>query len=286
MAARLRPADPGRALERDGDAGSAWILVLIRDEAGRARVETAMGSRARVVAVASTRAAEQALAAATSRPTAAVFSATDAQGRSCLPLVRTLTQRRPTVPVIGYCAADGTASRDVLSLARAGVHDVMFRGVDDHGRAVRRFVETAAAARGADEILRAVTPGLHVAVVPLVRYCLEHPKVTSVAALADAMGVHRKTLFVHCRGASAPPPGIIMTWCKLLMAAHLLATSLRSVEAVALDLGFASATALRNMTKRYTGLRPTAFRDGNAMPAVTRAFLAATVRAPSLTLTS
>jgi AraC-like DNA-binding protein len=259
----------------DTDDGG-WILVLIRDEAGRARVEKSMHARARVVAVASTRAAEQAIAVARSRPIAAVVSATDAQGRNCLPLVRTLTQLRPPIPVIGYCAADVTASREVLTLARAGVHEVMFGSIDDHGRAVRRFVETAAKACGVDDILRSITPGLNEALLPFVRYCLEHPHVNSVAAAADGLGVHRKTLFVHCRGASAPPPGIIMTWCRLLLAAHLLATSLRSVEAVALDVGFASATALRNMTRRYTGLRPTAFRDGNAVPAVTQAFLAAT----------
>ena len=252
-----------------------WILVLIRDEDARSRVEKSMQSRARVVAVATTRAAEQAIADARSRPVVAIVGATDAQGRNCLPLVRKLTQSRPTVPVIGYCAAIATASRDVLTLARAGVHDVMFGGIDDHGRAVRRFVDTAAQVCGVDDILRAITPGLNDALLPFVRYCLEHPHVNSVAEAADGLGIHRKTLFVHCREASAPPPGIIMTWCRLLLAAHLLATSLRSVEAVALDLGFASATALRNVTKRYTGLRPTAFRDGSAMPVVTQAFLAA-----------
>jgi AraC-like DNA-binding protein len=251
-----------------------WILVLIRDEAGRLRVEKSMQSRARVVAVATTRAAEQSIANARSRPVVAVVSATDAQGRNCLPLVRRLTQLRPTVPVIGYCTQVAAASRDVLTLARAGVHDVMFGGIDDHGRAVRRFVDTAAQASGVDDILRAIAPGLNDTLLPFVRYCLEHPHVNSVAHAADALGIHRKTLFVHCREASAPPPGIIMTWCRLLLAAHLLATSLRSVEAVALDLGFASATALRNVTKRYTGLRPTAFRDGSAMPMVTQAFLA------------
>jgi len=184
------------------------------------------------------------------------------------------------VPVIGYCAAHRAASRDVLALARAGVHDVMFHGADDQCRAVRRFIDTAAARCGVDDILRAITPGLNVTLLPLVRYCLENPRVTSVAAVADAMGVHRKTLFVHCRGASAPPPGIIITWCRVLLAAHRLATSLRSVEAVAGDLGFTSATALCNMTKRYTGLRPSAFRDGGAMHAVTQAFLSATARAP------
>ena len=264
-----------RAVIDDTDDGG-WILVLIRDEAGRARVEKSIHGRCRVVAVASTRAAEQVIAAARSRPLVAVVSATDGQGRNCLPLVRTLTQLRPPVPVIGYCTADVSASRDVLTLARAGVHEVMFGSIDDHGRAVRRFVETAAKACGVDDLLRSITPGLNEALLPFVRYCLEHPHVNSVAAAADALGVHRKTLFIHCRGASAPPPGIIMTWCRLLLAAQLLTSSLRTVEAVALDLGFASATALRNMTKRYTGLRPTEFRDANAMPAVTQAFLAAT----------
>jgi AraC-like DNA-binding protein len=262
-------------------ASSTWILVLIRDEAGRTRVEAAMKFRARIVTVGSTRAAEQALAEANARPTAAVVSATDEKGRSCLPIVRRLTQLRPTVPVIGYCVPDATASRDVLTLARAGVHDVMFGGTDDQGRALRRFLETAATVCGVDDILKDITPELNAALLPFVRYCLEHPELTSVAAVADAMGVHRKTLFVHCRGASAPPPGVIMTWCRLLLAAHLLGTSLRSVEAVALDLGFASATAFRNITKRYTGLRPTEFRDGTAMPVVTRAFLAAARLAPS-----
>ena len=264
-------------------ASGAWILVLIRDEAGRARVESAMRFRARILAVGSTRAAEQVIAEAPSRPTAAVVSATDEKGRSCLPLVRTLTQLRPTVPVIGYCAADASASRDVLTLARAGVHDVMFGGLDDEGRAIRRFLETASKAGGVDDILKDITPGLNVALLPLVRYCLEHPHVNSVAEVADAMGVHRKTLFVHCRGAKGPPPSTIMTWCRLLLATRLLATSLRSVEAVALDLGFASATAFRNITKRYTGLRPTEFRDGTAVPVVTQAFLdVAARRAPVL----
>ena len=184
--------------------------------------------------------------------------------------------------MIGYCTAHGAASREVLTLARAGVHDVMFGGIDDHARAVRRFVDTAAAAGSVDDILRTIAPGLNDALLPFVRYCLENPQVNSVAAVAEALGIHRKTLFVHCRGASAPPPGIIMTWCRLLLAAHLLATSLRTVEAVALDLGFTSATALRNMTKRYTGMRPTAFRDGTAMPVVTRAFLLAARRAPAV----
>lgn len=89
-----------------------------------------------------------------------------------------LTQLRPAVPVIGYCAADRAASRDVLALARAGVHDVMFHGADDRCRVVRRFIDTATTTGGVDDILRAIAPGLNVTLLPLVRYCLENPQVT------------------------------------------------------------------------------------------------------------
>lgn len=272
-----RPDEVSFASEPTG-THTAWVLVLIGDEAGRTRVGTAVRGRARVIAVESMQAAEQTLATASSRPTVAVVSATDAQGRNCLPLVRALTQLRPTVPVIGYCSADGIGSRDVLTLVRAGVHDVMFRGVDEHARAVRRFVDTASKSCGVDDIVRAITPGLHATLLPFVRFCLEHPRVTSVAAVAAAMGLHRKTLYVHCRDAAAPPPGILITWCRLLSAAHLLDTSLRTIEAVAVDLGFSSATSLRNLTRRYTGHRPTALRDSNAVPLVARAFLSALER--------
>ena len=176
----LPPDEHGRG-PAGADPPGPWILVLIRDDDARARLESAMRSRARIVAVESTRAAEQVLAAASSRPTAAVLSATDAGGRNCLPLVRKLTQLRPAVPVIGYCSAEGIASRDVVTLVRAGVHDVMFRGIDDQGRAVRRFVDTAATTCGVDEILRTVTPGLHPALLPFVRYCLAHPRPGSVS---------------------------------------------------------------------------------------------------------
>jgi len=144
---------------------------------------------------------------------------------------------------------------------------------------VRRFVDLAATARGVDEILREIAPALHVTLFPFVHFCLQHPRVGSVAAVAEAMGVHRKTLFVRCRDASAPPPGIIITWCRLLSAAHLLSTSMRSVETVSADLGFASPTTFRNITRRYTGLRPTELRDRNAMVVVIRAFLTALSRA-------
>jgi transcriptional regulator GlxA family with amidase domain len=64
----------------------------------------------------------------------------------------------------------------------------------------------------------------------------------------------------HLRAAAAPPPQELLAWCRLSVVAELLSTTPRTIESIALQLDFPSDTALRNMMKRYTGLRATDVR--------------------------
>jgi AraC-like DNA-binding protein len=54
-------------------------------------------------------------------------------------------------------------------------------------------------------------------------------------------------------------------WCRLLIAARVLDDPGRTVEQVALKLDFPSGAALRNMFKRYTGLRTTEVRENGGV---------------------
>ena len=56
------------------------------------------------------------------------------------------------------------------------------------------------------------------------------------------------------------------------MAARLLEDPGRTIEQVALKLDFASGTALRNMFKRYTGLRTTEVRENGGVRCLLHAF--------------
>jgi len=56
------------------------------------------------------------------------------------------------------------------------------------------------------------------------------------------------------------------------MAARLLEDPGRTIEQVALKLDFASGTALRNMFKRYTGLRTTEVRENGGARCLLHAF--------------
>ena len=91
--------------------------------------------------------------------------------------------------------------------------------------------------------------------------------------VARALGVNRKTLVNHCKAAGFPSPGAVIAWCLILLTAALLATPGVTVERIGVQLNFPSATALRNMLKRYTGLRPTALRDPTALAELCARFL-------------
>jgi AraC-like DNA-binding protein len=96
-----------------------------------------------------------------------------------------------------------------------------------------------------------------------------------VEQVARALNIHRKTLVNHCSAEGFPPPGSVIAWCLLLLTAGLLATPGVTVERIAVQLNFPSATALRNMLKRYTGLRPSDLRAENALAELCAEFLGA-----------
>jgi AraC-like DNA-binding protein len=180
----------------------------------------------------------------------------DRDDRQVAGAVRSLRQRLPSLPIIGYCRIGHEHSASIRELAVAGVHELVFRGVDDTGVMLRSVLSSAAHATVADAMLSELLPLVPAPLHPFIRFCLTSPQhAHSVGGVAGALGINRKTLVNYCARADLPSPGRLLSWCRLLLAAHYLATTTRTVERIALQLDFASDTALRNMIKRYTGMR-------------------------------
>jgi AraC-like DNA-binding protein len=159
-------------------------------------------------------------------------------------------------------------------MVRAGISGILFRGLDDVGAALR------SALGHADErcLARLVTDAMAPAVPPearvLIEFCMEHARsAPTVAEIASELGVHRKTLVNWMMQAHLPTPSAVTAWCRILLAARRLDEPGRSVEHVALDLGFGSASELRNMLRRYTGLRPGEIRERGGFNFVLELFL-------------
>jgi AraC-like DNA-binding protein len=202
-----------------------------------------------------------------------VLDRRDRDGSSTLPVVRRLRQDFPSVPVVLYANVSAESSRDVLEFARAGIDQLILQGVDDLRVLLRNAVELALDRASAKSLLPELMPHLPPSVVSFVEYCLAHARRNlTVEEVAYALGVRRKTLAERMSAAKFPAPSTVIGWCRLLVAARLLEDPGRSVEQVALQLDFASATALRNMMKRYTGLRSGEVRENGGVRCVLHAF--------------
>jgi AraC-like DNA-binding protein len=249
------------------------VVALVSGRLERLRIATAVREHAEPRFVGTAAELLEYLARAPAMPLALVVEPRDRDDRSTAGVVRQISSAHPALPIVAYCRAGYEHSRDILELGTAGAHELLFHGIDDSGVALRRVLTSAAQACAATQVLRALADDVPSALLPLFEFCLAYPdRATSVQAVAHALGVHRKTLVNYCAQASLPPPSAILAWCRRLLVGHLLETPGRTVEGIALRVDFASATALRNMLRRYTGLRPQEVRERGGLRCVVEAF--------------
>jgi AraC-like DNA-binding protein len=260
------------------------VLALLRDRDAVARVTDALrpgvpgappAAGAGIRSVARVADLRDALAA---RPYAlVVVEARDADGVSTEETVRALRARHPSLAVLGYATARPGLSGDVLALARAGVHELVVAGIDDVATVLRAALARTARRSSAERLLAELAGFVPADALPLLRYGLEHAAAApTVEELARALGVSRQALATRMRAAGLPAPRALAVWCRLLLAAELLAGAGRSVDEVSLTLDFPSSNAFRNVLRRHAGVGPSDVRRAGS-GVVLAAFQAALV---------
>jgi AraC-like DNA-binding protein len=192
---------------------------------------------------------------------AIIVEVRDAEGLPVHEIVGDLHAGGTGTPLVAYCRPGAEHSTDIRALVLAGAHQLLFHGIDDAGIALRHILDAAQRAavgeRAREELMRVVPPKLSAFVSHVTRY----PETEKVTEVADALGYNRKTLVNHCAQAAFLPPHELLGWCRLAVAGELIASSCRTIETIANQLGFASDTSLRNMMKRYTGLKALEVRE-------------------------
>lgn len=176
-------------------------------------------------------------------------------------LVRAVVQSPARAAVVVYCEPTRNMTPNIAGFAAAGAHQFVFWGVNDTGTVLREILEAARRQRAADRAMVLLRPIVPAALHPFVEAALIDPAaVTDVRALADAVRVHRRTLFNRCARSSYLNPSELLAWTRLTLVALLLETTGATVETIAMQLGYPSPAALRNTIKRYTCRRATEIR--------------------------
>jgi AraC-like DNA-binding protein len=166
-------------------------------------------------------------------------------------------RRFPSVVLLPYTRFSGHPVNDVLQLAALGVRRVVCRDEDDgppRFRAIlRAAVSDACVVRIAAELEDVLSPELSAFLHHLASQA--GPSFGPDEA-ARVHFCHPKTLRQRLRAASLPSTNKLIVWARLLHAACLLEDPGRSVESVALVLGFPSTSALHKQMRRYMGVGP------------------------------
>ncbi len=177
-------------------------------------------------------------------------------------LTRTLHSQHPAVPVLVYAPLTAAASRAVVTLAHAGVANVIIAGHDDLNHAVGPILARAASVCAAEDAYRKLSAVASPGVAAILNYALRYgARAPTVADAAAALHVHRKTLAAWCHSSGAPSPRVLVTWCRLIIAVERLADARWPAERVARHHGFGSGSALAGLIRRHIGLTRAQLRD-------------------------
>lgn len=196
---------------------------------------------------------------------AVVLPAREGGGQDAIRMVREIAAGRPRTAIVVWCEAGSHHSMEIRALAVAGAHQFLFAGIDDDGVALRAVLDLARRQCGAEWLMRRLAPVVPSQLHPMLEAALARPdSVRTLHDLAGALGVHRKTLFNHCRRARFLAPAELIAWARLAMVAYMLETTACTIERIGIELGYASDTALRNTIKRYTGQRAGQIRDAGS----------------------
>jgi AraC-like DNA-binding protein len=179
----------------------------------------------------------------------------------------------PTIALLAYCALTADAMRRVARAGRAHLNGVIIRGIDDAGPQLRAVLSEAEDESVAATVMAMVADTAPKSVWPVLQYCLRNARAQlTVEEVALALDVTRQALAKRLDQAGLPAASSLVAWCRLLHAARLMAHPRASVDAVAVEMGFGSGTALRHTLRRYTGFTPSEVRARGGLTCVLAAF--------------
>ena len=192
-------------------------------------------------------------------------------GQASFDELRLLKARFPRLALLGYVSMPPARASDLFDAGRFGLAGLVVADENDTPAALLAVLEQAET-RGVAVLLARAVQGAP----PRVRDALLLTVTRAAlrltpATLARVLGVSRRGLAQHLADAGYPPPQRLITWGRLIAAAHLLEATRTSADAVANALHFPSGSAFRNTCQRYLYATPREIRARGGADYVVRA---------------
>ena len=198
-----------------------------------------------------------------------------ADGPANFERVRVLKLRFPRVALIAYVNITTERARDMFDAGRCGLDGLIVADLDDAPAMMLMHVEKAEA-RSVASVLRPAIAGLKATVrdAVLASVTRAHERLTP-EAFARLLAVPRRLLTRRLTEAGFPAPHRLLTWGRLIVAAHMLEDINRSADSIAQVLDFPSGSAFRNTCQRYLHSTPQQIRERGGASYVIDSFMRA-----------
>jgi AraC-like DNA-binding protein len=187
--------------------------------------------------------------------------------------IRQLKQHLPRLTLVAYVTMSAERGRALFDAGRAGVDGLVLAGEDDAPRPLLALIEKAESSSLAGLVRRSLE-GIDPLVVDAVLLAVAraHERL-SPAALTRLLAMPRRLVTQRLAAAGFPPPQRLLTWGRLVVAAHMLEDEHRSADRVASTLDFPSGSAFRNTCQRYLRASPSQIRERGGASYVVRIML-------------
>lgn len=238
------------------------VFGCVPDPRARGRIQTALRGHATAQWFGSfvelRRALEQGERAIT-----AVIALSDTYGGTAVSFAHDVREDMTGTAVVVCCDLGANSQAPLAALAEAGVHDVLFAGMNDEGHAARTVIFGAVLGSAADIVMRSVGSSLPGVLAGFVDVVVRRPReLHRVADVSMALKIPRQTLGRWCRAQRYIRPEELLVWARIFLVVTLLETTSRTLESIADELCYGSPTALRNRIRQYTGMTATQIRGG------------------------
>lgn len=186
--------------------------------------------------------------------------------------LRAIKTRLPRLAVIAYVAVTAERAADLFDAGRQGVDGLIVADRDDTPMEFLRVIALAES-RALSDIVRKQLRGVDSVVYDAVMLAITraHERLAP-AALARQLSVPRRTVAQKLSISGYPPPLRLLTWGRLIVAAHMMEDRHRSADRVAASLEFPSGSAFRNTCQRYLHATPSQIRARGGAQYVIRTF--------------
>lgn len=175
--------------------------------------------------------------------------------------VRHLKERLPRLTIVAYVEFTVNRAYDLFDAGRQGVDGLVLADQHDTPRALLALVERAES-RSLGAIVRTSLEGVDATArdALLLAVTRAHERL-SPERFAKLLALPRRTVSGRLARAGFPSAQRLLTWGRLIVAAHMLEDPHRSAGRVARALEFPSGGAFRNTCQRYLRASPQEIRE-------------------------